>query len=135
VPAAAAGSSSEKTSFQDDGIEGFVCLCVLPGTNCIKEESKCRKLASRMLTADKAILENILCSEEGIGSEMVREESGAAAAARSGALRVAPSCLTSSLQNKSRGSRPGWAGGCAAHPLCCSRPGRIPASPAAGPGG
>lgn len=97
--------------------------------NCIKEESKCRKLELRMLTADKTILENILCSEEGIGSEVVREESGAGAAARSGAQRVAPSCLTSSFQNKSRGRTPGRAGGCAAAPLCRARPGRIPQAP------
>lgn len=41
--------------------------------NCIKEQRKCRKLASRRLIADKRILENIFRWEEGIRSEMVRQ--------------------------------------------------------------
>lgn len=41
--------------------------------NCINEQRKYRKLASRRLMADKRISENIFRSEEGIGSEMVRQ--------------------------------------------------------------
>jgi len=40
--------------------------------NCIKEQRKYRKLASRRLMADNRILENIFRLETGIRSEMAK---------------------------------------------------------------
>lgn len=95
--AAALNSRSTENPFQDDGIEGFVCLCILPGTNCIREERKCSKLARRILTADDRILENIFCSE-GIRSEMVWKGT----AARTSSVQQSTGGCGELLQNKSQ---------------------------------
>lgn len=132
--AAAPNSRSTENPFQDDGIEGFVCLCILPGMNCIREERKCSKLASRMLTADNRILENIFCSE-GIRSQMVWKGT----AARTSSVQQSTGGCGELLQNKSRqggcqqqqqqeqGSSAAASGPCPAREASISRRGAQPA--------
>ena len=70
--------------------------------NCIKEQRKYRKLASRRLMADNRILENIFRLETGIRSEMAKLPVPGWQYAASTVLDLLESCLTSSFQNKSQ---------------------------------